>query len=313
MRNTNGTIIRLEDMRLFATVARAGGFSAAGRLLDMPKQTVSRRIAALEQALGVTLLHRTTRSLQLTQVGQTYAKQCEQIAAIAEEANRQVRDAVAEPRGCLRVSCDQIVGEFLLADLAAVYLGAFPEVSLTARVTREKIDLREAGVDLAIRVGRMAVEAPDLTVRKLGPAAIQFLAAPHYLAQRGEPQTPQALAEHDCIVPGDSARWPFAGPDGPFYQEVTGRFQVNDSHTAYRAALAGLGICVAPAFVCEADLAAGKLKALLTSWHDAPADLYLVYAEGANPPARLRAFIDLVVRRYRDLVPWERKPTKKEG
>ncbi|HEY4223346.1 MAG TPA: LysR substrate-binding domain-containing protein, partial [Myxococcota bacterium] len=189
-------------MRAFAAVASAASFTAAGRALAMPKQTLSRRIAALEAALGVQLLHRTTRRLHLTAAGAVYARRCAELARLAADANKDAQDALAT-RGTLRITADPVFGEAFVADLVVAYARAWPEVRVDLVLTRRRVDLLEEGFDVAFRVG--FVNDAALTGVRIGPAAIRVCASPAYVKRYGRPRTPEELAHHECVLVGDDS------------------------------------------------------------------------------------------------------------
>src|SRR5262245_36686415 len=252
--------VRIEDMRLFASVADAKSFTGAARRLGMPKQTISRRIAELERALGVDLMHRTTRRLQLTDSGAAYAERCAEIVRLAAEANRSLSDVNEVPHGTLRVTADPVFGEAFLRDLVVDYAKAWPEVRVDVVLTRRRVDLLEEGFDVAFRIGQ--VDDPALSGVSLGPARVRYCASPEYIARRGAPVTPDDLGRHDCIVvtsDGAPARWPFRGAKGPAMVPVSGRLTLSSFAMARVAALGGLGIALFPEFACADDLRGGRL------------------------------------------------------
>lgn len=166
---------RLDDMRVFAKLAEMGSLSAAARALGMPKQTLSRRLAALEQALGVTLATRSTRRLRLTDAGTAYAGRCAEIVRLADEANLAVTDRSQAPTGTLRLTADPTFGEAFLPALVAEFVESFPAVSVEAVLTSRRVDLIEEGFDVAFRVGRM--DDSSLVARKLGAARLCYAAS----------------------------------------------------------------------------------------------------------------------------------------
>lgn len=296
--------MRLEDMRLFAKVAEAGSFTAAGRALGMPKQTVSRRVRELEEALDVQLLHRTTRRLHLTDVGAAYAERCAEIVRLADEANRAVTDARAQPRGVLKVTADPVFGEAFVTGLVVEYARRWPEVHVEVTLTRRRVDLVEEGFDVGFRVGDVA--DPALTATSLGPARVRYCASPTYLDERGAPRTPEDLEDHECLlVAGDGApmRWPFRGKNGPTLVPVSGRLRSNSFALAHKAALAGLGIAIFPEFTCAEDLRAGRLVSVLDDHVVDAGGVWLVHPRARYLAARVRAFVDLARERLSS-TPW---------
>lgn len=288
-------------MRVFAALAEAGSFTGAAARLALPKQTVSRRVAELEAALGVRLVHRTTRALRLTDLGAAYAARCAEVVRLADEANAAVTDAAPRVAGTLRITADPLFGEAFLGDLVADYLAAHPEVQVEVMLTQRKIDLVEEGFDVAFRVGREPDSA--LVATRLGPASVRYCASPAYLAARGTPRTIDALAAHECVAlapEGTPARWLFVVDGAPRWVPVAGRLRVNHLPTAKRVALSGGGIVNLPTFAVVAELAEGTLRSVLDA-HVAPfGDVSLVYAERRLLAPRVRRFVDLAVARFRD-------------
>lgn len=296
--------IRLDDMRLFARVAEARSFTAAAAQLGIPKQTLSRRVADLERALGVRLMHRTTRRLQLTDVGAAYAARCAEITRMAEEAQRAVVDTHETPRGTLRVTADPLFGEAFLAELVVDYATRFPEVRVEVILTRRKVDLLEEGFDVAFRVGH--VDDPTLAGSRLGPARIRYCASPAYAKRRGRPRAARDLAEHDLIVISDGgpARWPLPGDGAPVMTPVVGRITTSSFALARRATLAGVGIGLFPEFACADGLREGTLVPVLGGAVVDVGAVWIVHAARRFLGARVRAFVDLARERFAGQPPW---------
>jgi DNA-binding transcriptional LysR family regulator len=290
--------MRLEDMRLFAKVAETQSFTAAARALGMPKQTVSRRIAELERALDVQLLHRTTRALRLTDVGAAYAERCAVLVRLAEEANRAVTDARQIPRGVLRVTADPVFGEAFVSELVIDYTRRWPEVRTEVVLTRRHVDLVEEGFDIAFRVGRLDKTA--LSAIQLGPARVHYCASPEYLTRHGTPRRPAELVKHECIVVSSdptAVRWPFRGARGELLVPVSGRLAVNSFAMARAAALAGLGITIFPEFACTEDIRRGRLVSVLADHVGQVGAVWLVHKTSRYLTPRVRMFVDLAVSR----------------
>jgi DNA-binding transcriptional LysR family regulator len=297
--------INLEDMRLFSAVAEAKTFTAAARRLGVPKQTLSRRVARLEQALGAQLMHRTTRRLQLTAVGAAYAERCVEIVRIASEANRAVSDARQTPSGTLRVTADPVFGEAFLTDIVLDYAKTWPEVRVEVVLTRRKVDLIEEGFDIALRVGE--VSDPSLSGVRLGPARVRYCASPTYVARRGTPEAVAELAKHDCIgvaAAGEPVGWPFRGRKGITLIPILPRLSLTSFPMAAAAARAGLGIAIFPEFACAKDVRAKRLVTLLDEHRIDVGSVWLVHAARRFLPARTRAFADLTRERFARAPPW---------
>lgn len=307
--------IKLEDMRLFAKVAEHKSFTTTAKLLHVPKQTLSRRVAELERALGVQLLRRTTRRLHLTSVGAAYFERCADMVRAADEANRAVVDADEEPCGTLRITADPTFGEAFLTDLVLDYARRWPEVRLDVALTRRRVDLIEEGFDVAFRVGELG--DPAVTGFRLGPARVRYCASPAYVARRGTPRAMRELAAHDCIVvgsSGDPMRWPFAGKrkGSVVLMPVDGKFLLSSFAMAKAAALAGLGIAIFPEFACAKEIREKRLIPVLDTSVDV-GSVWLVHAAGRFLPARAKAFVELSRERFETEQPWALAPRRKRG
>jgi DNA-binding transcriptional LysR family regulator len=297
--------IRIDDMRLFAKVAEARSFTSAARLLGIPKQTLSRRVADLELALGVQLMHRTTRRLHLTDVGAAYAERCAEVARIADEANRAVSDANDVPRGTLRVTADPVFGEAFLSGLVIEYARRWPEVDIDVVLTRRRVDMIEEGFDVAFRIGQ--VDDPALSGFSLGPARVRYCASPAYIARHGAPATPDGLAAHECILvasEGGPVRWPFRGKNGTAMVPVSGRLRMTSFTMARAAALAGVGIAIFPEFACAEDISEKRLVPVLEEWVVDVGAVWVVHAARRFLSTRVRAFADLARERFAREPPW---------
>lgn len=300
-----GGTIKLEDMRLFARVAEAKSFTAAARTLGMPKQTVSRHIAELERALGVQLIHRTTRRLHMSDAGAAYAERCADVVRIADEANRAATDTQEVPRGRLRITADPLFGEAFLPDLVLEFARRWPEVGIDVVLTQRRLDLVEEGFEVAFRVGQ--VQDASLSGFNLGPARIRYCASPAYVARRGAPTSPDQLSRHDCIVVSSdttAVRWPYPSAKGATTSPVSGRLRFSSHTMAHAAARAGLGIAIFPEFVCAKDLRQGRLVTVLGDCVVEVGSVWLVHAARTFLPARVRAFAELARERFSKDPPW---------
>jgi DNA-binding transcriptional LysR family regulator len=275
----------------FVTVVDVGSISGAARVLDVPRATLSRRMSALEAELGVRLLHRNTRRLVLTPAGQELVRRARRIVSDAAEAWSAVRRLDDVPRGLLRVST---TGTWL-DDIIVGFLREFPEVQVEVRSTTRHVDLIAEGVDVALRMGE--VRDPNLIVRKVTSGARVVVASSSYLGERGVPNTPYDLSEHDCIVgfAGEFApqrEWPLC--DGGSVR-VAGRVAANDIRMMRAAALGGLGLALLPRMAVVDDLARGALVVVLEDSVGADASASLVYADREYIDPKVRAFVDRAV------------------
>ena len=230
-------------MRLFIAVAEAGSLSAAARRQGAPLTTVSRKVMALEEQVGVRLLTRTTRRLALTEPGRRYLEACRRLLADLDEVERSLVGEHGEPRGELAVTAPVVFGRLHLLPVVADFLRSFPQVDLRLLLLDRTVDLIEEGQDVAVRIG----DLPDssLIATRVGAIRRIVCASPAYLAARGVPGTPEELAQHDCITfteVAQAGRWAFPGERGGHRVAIRSRLVVNGAEAAVDAAVAGLGI-----------------------------------------------------------------------
>jgi len=285
--------IDLNDLVVFTRVIDEGSFTAGGRVLGLPKSTVSRRIARLEDRLGVRLLQRTTRRLSLTDAGRAYHARASRIIADLEEAERLVIGMQAVPTGRLRVTAPVEMGE-RLAELATVYLRDYPQTQVELDLTSRYVSLVEEGYDLAIRAGRLGDST--LIARRLARSPRFLYASPEYLAARGAPLRIEELRDHDCILLGVavSGTWHLTGPRGQVAVPVSGRIAVTNFQGVKRAAAAGLGIALLPATLAEPEASEGRLSVVLPLATPPADNLWAVYPSTRHLAPKVRAFIDLL-------------------
>ncbi|MFG1430108.1 LysR family transcriptional regulator [Xanthobacter sp. V2C-8] len=293
---------RFTEMEVFTRVVERGGFSAAARASGLTPSAVSKLVARLERRLGVRLLVRTTRRLQLTPEGAAFyeraARILDEIAAAEQEAA-----AGAAPRGRLRVNSSVHFAMAHLLPLVPRFLAAHPQMSIEVTVTDRVVDLLEERADVAIRVGPM--RDSRLVARKIAKSGAMVVASPAYLARAGMPQAPEELARHNMlgftftrIVTG----WPFRdGAGGIVSVPPRGNAQVSDGEAMHALALAGLGLARLAEFQVRADVAAGRLVPVLEHLNPGDAvDVHAVYVGGAGPlSARIRAFVDFLAAEVR--------------
>ncbi len=291
--------MNLDDMRLFAALAENPNMTAAAKRLGMPKQTLSRRIARLEQSLEVQLLTRTTRRIRLTDVGAAYAERCARIVALARDANRDVTDAQQTPTGTLRVTADRVFGQAYLHDLVIDYARRCPEVRVEVLLTSRRVNLVEEGFDVAFRIGDAS--APNLTATSLGPARVKYCASPEYLEEHGTPEKPEDLSAHSClsVLSDDSTlRWPFRDETGRLsLVQVSGRLHLGDHSMVRAAALAGLGIAIFPEFSCAADIVGKRLVPVLEDWDVDVGSVWIVNPTSRYLAPRVRLFVAMALER----------------
>jgi DNA-binding transcriptional LysR family regulator len=297
---------RLVAMSVFAEVVEAKSFSAAALKLGISKSLVSRQITALEQALTVKLLNRTTRRLTLTDAGALYIEHCRRVVQEVEYAERRLTDAQSKLAGVVRITC---VPAFALRHLMPA-LGElqtrYPEIRLKLACTNTTMELDEK-IDLGIRIARKP--DPQLVARKLAVNRKILCAAPMYLARRGNPRSLSELAHHESVLfPGLAPKgaWTFEHDGEQHAVTVPTRFETDDMDAAHAAVRAGLGLGVLPVYVAADDLRVGTLVAIMRDHRVLPdVGIYLVYLPNRTLPARVRVVIEFLTRRWKPVPPWE--------
>ena len=282
-------------MALFVEVAKAKSFSRAAEALDMPLSSLSRRIAALEKAIGIQLLNRTTRKIELTEAGAIYFARCQQIVEAAQIAHEQLQALSDTPRGRLRVSMPVNFGTFFLAPLIAKFAERYPDVSFDFDLSPRRVDLLSENFDLAIRVG----ELPDsaLIIRRLALVPTGLYAAPSYLSRFGEPTHPLELPNHTCIQmlhTHSSSAWRLTRAEETIEVDVAGRFAVNNISMVQRLAALGVGIGAIDATIARECVESGHLQPVLIEWQLPPVPIFALTATRLLP-AKTYMFIDFLI------------------
>ncbi|MGA9088740.1 MAG: LysR family transcriptional regulator [Bradyrhizobium sp.] len=288
---------RLTSLTAFVRVADSGGFSAAGRRLNMSTTMVSNHVLALEERLGARLLNRTTRKVSLTEVGKAYYDRAIQILADIEQADDIAGALQSTPRGTLRIYTATHVVQFI-TPVVAEFLGAYPEVKVDLTMGERMVDLIDEGFDVAIRL----TPPPDssLIVRSLATWRHVLCCSPDYLEKRGPLRQLAELAGQNCVrhalYPFED-EWRFVDRKGaPASVRVSGNLISNSGETLRRVALQGVGICLAPGFLIADDLDQGRLIRLLPEYRPVEFAMNAVYPHRHHLSAKVRTFIDLLAR-----------------
>lgn len=290
---------RFEAMRVFLRVVDANSLSAAARALPASLTSVSRQIAMLEQQLGTQLLLRTTRSLALTEDGRLFYDRAKAIVGEVRELEQLLASGRSELSGRLHVSAPVLMGRTLLAPLLLHFLARHPAVTGDLLLVDRVVHLMDENVDLAIRIGTL----PDsqLIARKLGELRMIVCAAPAYLAAKGEPQTPDDLGAHDCLVFSDESgagAWRFQSPVGRRTVHVGGRLRANSLDVVVAAAKEGAGIVRAPSWQVADDLRTGRLKRILADHERPPVPVHAMFQPTRLALPKIRLFVDDLVAQW---------------
>lgn len=290
----------LAGMEMFVRVVEAGSFAAAADASGVTPTMVAKHIKAIEHRLGATLLHRTTRRQQLSDVGRLYYERCKQALAEVAHAEASASELHASPRGSLRMIAPVSFGSHRLVPALAEYMAKHPEVNVELTLDNRRPNLLDGGHELGILIGDVA--DAGLVARPLQPYRRVLAASPTYLKRHGRPRHPQDLAGHACLGLSywrRSDHWRLVGPKGATCDvTVQGRFTANQGNALRIAALNGIGIVLQPEPVLADDLAAGRLLPVLPGWSLTPSPMYLIYPQDLHPTAKLRSAVDFLVERF---------------
>ncbi|MFZ5892641.1 MAG: LysR substrate-binding domain-containing protein [Myxococcota bacterium] len=286
----------LNAVGAFAKVVEHKSFRAAALALGIPKSTLSRKVAELEDELGARLLERTTRRLRLTDAGTAYYLRVRPALDSLREAELALEQLGSEPAGPLRVTMTVEGGQTLLAPVLAEYVTRYPKVELNVELMDRRVDLIAEGFDVAIRAG--ALTDSSLIAHKLGALGhLRVYGSPSYFARRGVPRHPRELAEHDCLLMSSQsapADWSFQHAGRAFHVKVNGRSQVNSFMLLRELSIAGHGITRLPCYMAGDAVKAGLLRCVLDSFAPPPGPWHAVYPSSRNLSPKVRAFIELL-------------------
>ena len=283
----------LNQAAVFVKVVQAGSFSAAARLLGLPTSTVSNRVATLEKRLGVTLLQRTTRRLNLTEAGELYFQHASAGLGHMLEAEAAVTESLGEPTGLLRVTAPADIGDGVLAGIMTRMRRQYPKVRIEMVLLSRYVDLVAEGIDAAIRTG--ALKDSSLIAKPAGLARWEPFASPAYLQSAPPLDAPQALRHHCCLqfTPLGKESWTLTGQNGSVVVPLAGQVMVNDVRVAHAMVLSGEGVGLLPRHLCREECASGQLVQVLPGWHAKADPMHIVYPRQRFMPPKLRAFVDL--------------------
>jgi len=305
---------RFENMGAFVRVVEAGSISGAADRLGVAKSAVSRRLKELEEHLGVELFHRTTRRMNLTDTGRAFYHQSVRILEDVLEAEHATSQAHGRLKGSLKIALPSTFGLMHMGPAINEFLQAHPQIEFDLDFNDREVDLMQEGFDLAIRIANL----PDssLIARRLAPIQVVMCASPVYLEEKGIPQSPDELREHQCLVYSllrDFEYWHLTDSNGreirtkvhPYLKASTGEFLKD-------AAVDGLGIVLLPSFIAYKEIERGALVPILKDYKIPQVDAYAIYPQTRHLSQRVRAFVDFLVKRFEGTPYWDlclKKPT----
>lgn len=287
----------LNGMVIFSEVVKSGSFTQAAEVSGHSTSYISKEINKLEERLGVRLMNRTTRSLNLTPEGRLYYEQCAQIISEAEQIENALAGHQVEPQGLLRISCPTSLGISRLQPLFADFMVRYPQVDLEVDLNDRKVDLIADGFDVLVRASAQ-LEDSSLISRKIMCSEGVTIAAPSYLEKHGTPTHPSELVNHQCItysnLPNPN-QWVFVDKQGN--EEIVfvpEKFQTNSSSLEVAMCKAGLGITRLPKFIFGNELETGELVELFTDYERIKIDVFTIYPSRKHMSSKVRAFIDFI-------------------
>lgn len=301
MSSTEGALHDLNDLRFFAAVVEHRGFSAAGRALGVPKSRLSKRIAQLEDRLGVRLLQRTTRRFSVTGIGERFYTHCRAALEQAQAAQDVVDELSAEPRGTVRVSCPVALSQTIVAHVLPDFLLAHPKVQVRLQASNRRVDVIDEGFDIAIRVRNKLDTDAQLVSRTFGQSRVLLVASPAFLGMQGRARSPAdlhhapllSMLEHDGAQMvelsdsnGDSAE-----------VEMQARIVCGEFAVLLEAAVRGVGIAMLPEFVCAAAITRGELEVVLPEWTVPQGTMHFIYPSRRGQLPGVRALVDFLAER----------------
>lgn len=288
----------LNDLYFFCLVVEQNSFTKAGQTIGITKSKISRRISDLEEHLGVRLLHRSTRTLMLTNIGQIFYQHCKAMVNEAQSAQEAAQQAQSKPRGRIRVTCPELFAQSAFAKIITRFMHTYKEVNIVLNATNRAVDLIQEGFDVAIRFQAGNLNDSSLVVRKLGMSYNSLIASSAYLAEHGQPETPQDLVNFDCFakIRDDGInQFSLTHTDS---RTITVNFQPVLECTSWpmlkQAALSHLGITMMPEEICREELDSGLLVPILKEWSLPTASLYIIYPSRRGLIPAVRSFIDFV-------------------
>lgn len=302
---------RFGDIMAFVSAVKAGSFTAAAATLGITRSAVGKSVARLESRLGARLLNRTTRKLSPTDEGLVVYERWSQILEDLEEVDATMAQRRGKPTGTLRLTAPLSFGQRHILPVLNAYIKAWPEIQADVWFTDRYVDLIEEGIDVAVRIGGIK-EDSRLLSRTIGGQQFITCASPDYLAQKGVPATPDELRQHETLFFLSGQRpmpWRFQMQDRVCVFDGPGHVNIDSSEALREAAMSGFGLVHLPTYLTGKDLQQGDLVEVLEAYRPPPDPIRLIYPSKRHLSPRTRAFIDLLVERWKSGVPWDPLPS----
>lgn len=291
--------MNLNDVRLFIQVVEHNSFTSAAEKLNIQKSTISRRIAQLEDELGVRLLQRTTRKLSLTNEGQELFNSCQPLLDELNSVADQVTSNQSDPKGRLRITMPPEMGIYIMNNVVASFMQQYPKIQLEVELSPRVVDLVEEGFDLAVRVGKLSDSS--LIGRKIADSRLALFASRGYIDTYGEPKTPDDLYDHQCI--GTSATvngWAFSNWNEGKPLNLSCRIGANSLSFCREMMRQDLGIARMPSSFCRELVASGELVEILKGYQPPPVEIHALYPSKRHLNPKVRLFLDHLIEGLKD-------------
>ncbi|WP_110456195.1 LysR family transcriptional regulator [Shewanella algidipiscicola] len=280
-----------EGVSEFVAVAETESFTAAAKRLGISTAQVSRQISAIEHRLDTKLLYRTTRKVSLTEEGMLYYQHCRQVLDALDEAERALSSLKGTPQGCLKLTAPVAYGEKYILPIVNDFMLNYPSVEMDVELTNRQVNLIDAGIDLAIRIGKLADSS--LMAKRISQRKNFVCASPTYLKRYGEPHSLSELSQHNCLI-GNYDYWRFIDQGRERQVKINGRLRCNTGHGLRDAALKGIGIAQLPNYYISQDLEAGTLIPLLTAYQEPNEGVWALYPQNRHLSPKVRLMVDFL-------------------
>ncbi len=295
----------LNDLYYFAQVVEHHGFAPAGRALGVPKSKLSRRVAALEERLGVRLVQRSTRKFSVTELGQSYYQHCKAMLVEAEAAQEAIDRTRTDPQGVVRIACPVALLHFQVGAMLVQFMAEHPRVQIHLEATNRRIDVIQEGFDLALRVRFPPLENSDLVMKVLGDSTQCLVASPALLKQHAPLRVPadlHTMPSLDLGRPSHEHAWQLDGPNGAaVVMPHTPRLVTDDMMVLRQSALAGVGVVQLPTMTIGEEFRSGALVRVLPDWAPRPGKVHAVFPSRRGLLPAVRELIDFMALQYRRL------------
>ncbi len=292
----------LNDLRYFALIVDHGGFSAAERVVHIPKSKLSRRVALLEDRLGVRLLQRSTRKLVLTDAGRTFYEHCAAMMVEADAAQQAIEQLRSEPSGRVRMTCPVSMAQFYVARLVADFMRRYPKVRVELDATDRTVNLIDERVDIALRALGAGLKDPSLVARRIGSGRLVLVASPAYLEMHTGIERPEQLTSCDTIGAlrdGDEPSWTLVSSEGESVRvQHRPRLLCSDFAVQYIAAVNGVGVAFLPLRIAWRGLEDGTLLRVAKDWGTPEQDIHIVFPGRRGMLPAVRALIDYLIEQF---------------